>query len=101
MKLLSRRSRILTVAFALAQLALPGALRVVDAMTAGDGRTAVSHVEESSGLQCRAPHTDDCILCRHLSTSATRSSNAGIAAPLLTADAPTIAAIATPRSASH
>jgi len=101
MILLSRRSRFLALLFALAQLALPGALGVIDAMSAEDGRGAVAHIEETTRAQCRAPHTDECVICRHLSTSATRSTSAPCLLPQTAPLQPVTAAELGPRSVSH
>ena len=70
---MNRASRFLTLLFALFQLTLPGALRVMDALNAADSRGSAPHVEETSGSLCRAAHTDECLVCRYLSTGATGS----------------------------
>jgi hypothetical protein len=72
MSLLFRPSRLLTLCVALLQLALRGPFGVLDAMRATDGRDTAAHVEATSGPQCHAPHSDECIICRHLLTGATR-----------------------------
>lgn len=101
MILLSHQARFLTFLFALVQLTLPGALGVIDAMSAGDGRGSAAHVEETSRQQCRAPHTDECIICRHLSAGATRSTSAhGLLRPIAVMR-PATSAEAGPRSVSH
>ena len=69
----SRHSRLAIFLFALVQLALPGALGIVDALSNTDARGSAAHIEETTSKQCRAPHTDECIICRHLSTGATKS----------------------------
>lgn len=62
----------LTSLFAAVQLVLPVALSVAHA-TASSGLESPAHVEETSGSKCGAGHVDECIVCRHLSTSATKS----------------------------
>ncbi len=69
---LYRRLRPLTYFFAFLQLALPGALGVVHAMSAADQRGVAPHVEETTGLNCPTLHGDDCTICRVLSTGATK-----------------------------
>lgn len=101
MILLSRRYRFLTFLFALAQLALPGALGVIDAMSAGDGRSTAAHIEETTRQQCRAPHSDECIICRHLSTGATRSNPAPGILPQNARMQPAASTDVQPRSVSH
>jgi hypothetical protein len=91
MSLIALRRRTLTSLFAAVQLALPVALSVVHA-TASSELGAPAHVEETSGSQCTTAHIDECILCRHLSTSATK----GPVPPLIAANA----AIPQPASAS-
>ena len=73
----SRRS--VSLLCALVQLALPGVLGVVDAITVRDAQHTVAHIEETTGQQCRPPHADDCFICRYLSTGAMASD----AAPVL------------------
>jgi hypothetical protein len=65
-------SRVLTVAFAVAQIALPAGLSVSDARGAADARGTAAHVEETSGKQCKPPHTAECGICRYLSVSAAK-----------------------------
>lgn len=101
MMLPARRSRFAIFLFALLQLALPGALGVVDALSAADTRGSAAHVEETSSQQCRAPHTDECIICRHLSMGATRSDPAPVLLSLAGRAAPATSAGADPRSVSH
>jgi hypothetical protein len=83
MSLMSRPSRLLTLCVALLQLALRGPFGVLDAMRATDGRDSAAHVEATSGPQCHAPHSDECIICRHLLTGATRSEAGAVLAPQL------------------
>lgn len=99
MILIPHRPQLLTLIFALVQLALPGALGVIDAMSAGDGRGS-AHVEETTGQQCRAPHTDDCTICRHLSAGA-KSAPAAVLLPHTSSIAAAPSAEAGPRSAAH
>jgi len=73
MSLIALRRRTLTSFFAAAQLALPTALSVAHATTAGGGLGAPAHVEETAGSQCSAAHVDECVVCRHLSTSAMKT----------------------------
>ena len=97
----SRRSRLAIFLFALVQLALPGALGIIDALSAGDGRGSAAHIEETSRQQCRAPHTDECIICRHLSTGATKSDPApGLFSRTVRLESATSAEV-DPRSVSH
>lgn len=72
MRLVPRPSRFLTVLLALVQLALPGALGVVHAMGVRAAGPTVVHVEAKSGPHCQPPHGDECVVCRHLSTGATK-----------------------------
>jgi hypothetical protein len=80
MSLIAIRRRTLTTLFATAQLALSVALSVAHASASGPG--APAHVEDTSGSACAAAHVDECIACRHLSTSATKGPNP----PTLAAD---------------
>ncbi len=73
---LYRRLRPLTYFFALLQLALPGALGVVHAMSTAEQRSTVAHVEETTGRDCQIVHGDECTICRVLSTGAVRSNPA-------------------------
>jgi hypothetical protein len=70
---LYRRLRPLTLFFALLQLALPGAIGVVHAISVSGQRGAVAHVEESTGVACPTLDGDDCSICRVLSSGATKS----------------------------
>ena len=72
MSLITLRRRTLISLFAAVQLALPVALSVAHATTS-NGLGAPAHVEETSGSKCSTAHVDECMVCRHLSTSATRS----------------------------
>lgn len=72
MSLFALRCRTLTGLVAAVQLALPVALSVAHA-TATGGFAAPAHVEETSGSGCAAAHLDECIICRHLATYATKS----------------------------
>jgi hypothetical protein len=72
MSLIALRRRTLTSLVAAVQLALPVALSVAHA-TASSELGAPAHVEETSGSKCSAVHIDECIVCRHLSTSAAKS----------------------------
>jgi hypothetical protein len=101
MILLSRRSRFLTILCALVQVVLPGALGVADALSSSDGRASTGHIEDARGQQCRAPHTDECIICRHLSTGATRSDPALGSVPQIARPLPPAAVEADPRSVAH
>lgn len=87
------RRRTLTRLFAVAQLALPVALGVADAMTAESGLGTPAHVEDTSSKKCSSAHVDECIVCRLLSTSAVKST----AAPAIAANP----ALAQPASASE
>lgn len=66
-----RSARALTFLFALLQLTLPGALRVIDALNAGKAGVVTAHVEDGRSQSCQAPHTDECVVCQYLSTDAT------------------------------
>ena len=101
MMLLTRRSKCLTILCALVQLVLPGALGVIDAVSAWEARGSVAHIEETAGLQCRAPHSDECIICRVLSSSATASTPSAGLIPRIACTRPTTSAAADPRSVSH
>ena len=78
---LLRRLRPLTYFFALVQLALPGALGVAHAISAHDQHGSPAHIEENSGPRCVALHSDECAVCRHLSTGATKSELAATLLP--------------------
>ncbi|MGQ0646384.1 MAG: hypothetical protein ACT4P7_02365 [Gemmatimonadaceae bacterium] len=54
--------------FAVLQLSLPAALGVGDALAADNGKGNASHVEATSGTQCRPVHTADCTVCVRLAT---------------------------------
>jgi hypothetical protein len=101
MSLLSRQSRFLTVLCAFVQLALPGTLGVLDAMSARDGRGSVAHIEDTSSKQCRTPHSDDCAVCRYLSIGATKSESAPSVVPHVDRIEPRVFAEADPCSVSH
>lgn len=72
-----RRSRplalLLTLLFAVGQLLLPSALSIGDALSASAGRLSAAHVEAKSRPDCRAAHSDDCAVCRHLTAPANPS----------------------------
>lgn len=68
----SRRTPLFTLVCALVQLLLPGALSVSDGAAASRGRGTPDHVEATGGQPCRAPHGDECAVCRHLSSGAMR-----------------------------
>lgn len=59
-------SRLLTMLFAAGQLALPASLSVGDALVSGDARSTFAHAEDASRAACKAPHADDCAVCRYL-----------------------------------
>lgn len=59
--------------FAVAQLALPAALGVADALTAANGQGTPAHVEDTSSRDCTSAHLDECMICRQLSTGALKS----------------------------
>lgn len=60
-------SRLLVVAFALAQLVLPGTLSVLDGLVAQDSHPAVVHVEAPGSRHCPRVHDiDDCVICQFL-----------------------------------
>ena len=80
MRLMAARARTLTILFAVAQLLLPGALSVADAMVARAGPGSVAHVEDVSGQQCTRQHEADCVLCRFFSTYAAKV--AAVAVPM-------------------
>jgi hypothetical protein len=66
---LSHPVRFLTLLFAAMQFAAPAVLSVADGSLAREGRTSTSHIEEVGGKQCRAPHSEDCLVCRFLSAT--------------------------------
>jgi hypothetical protein len=84
-----RQSRFLTLSCLLVQLVLPGALGVIDAIRAEEGRGPPIHIEEKGGPQCQPSHTDECLICRYLSMGFTKPN----AAPVL------VAPISRPQSA--
>lgn len=66
----SRWSIVLTLLFALGQLALPAALTIGDAHASAHGRAVVGHIEGGSGSGCRAPHPSDCAVCQFITALA-------------------------------
>jgi hypothetical protein len=90
--------RFVSLLCALVQLALPGALGVIDAITVRDAQHTVAHIEETTGQQCRPPHADDCFICRYLSTGAMASDAAPALSPSIVPTQPVAAAPAAPRS---
>jgi hypothetical protein len=57
--------RVVTLLWAVLQLALPSAITIADA-TLAPASARFEHVEESSGTDCASVHADDCALCRYL-----------------------------------
>lgn len=100
MSLIALRRRTLTTIFAAVQLALPVALSVAHA-TAGGALGAAAHVEETSGSKCNAAHMDECMVCRHLSTSATRSPGSPLIVANPASTQPASASMVAARSLSH
>ena len=90
--------RFLSLLCALVQLALPGALGVLDAITVRNAQHTVAHIEETTGQQCRPPHADDCFICRYLSTGAMASDAAPVLPALILPTQLAAAAPAAPRS---
>lgn len=76
-------SRLVIVAFALAQLGLPGTLSVLDGFIARDSRPAVVHVEAPGSKHCARVHDiDGCAICQYLAhATATRTRNPSWIAP--------------------
>jgi hypothetical protein len=62
--------RALTLVFAVAQFALPGALSVADGVAASGTSETIAHVEDIAHKQCKPPHTAECAVCRYLATGA-------------------------------
>lgn len=97
----ARQSRLLTLFCALLQLALPGALGVLDAIIARNARHTVVHIEETTGQQCRPPHPDECIICQYLSTGAIKTDPAPVPLPQIAATEPRPFPQVLPRSVAH
>lgn len=60
--------RMLTLCWAVLQVALSGGVAVLDgaeALRTGGG--SVTHVEDASTRSCQPPHSAECSLCRYLS----------------------------------
>jgi hypothetical protein len=77
-----RRVRALALSWAVLQFALPMAVLFADASTAlGSVGRARSHVESSGETNCRAPHTDECALCRFLSNTIATAARADVVLP--------------------
>src|ERR1043166_1702416 len=76
---MSRLTRLLTFAFAAAQLALPAVASVTDGVLAGTGRNNSSHVEDVARNSCKPPHAADCAICRFLSADQAKGSAERIA----------------------
>jgi hypothetical protein len=67
--------RVSALLWAVLQLALPGALSVIDgAAMKRDGVDVVAHVEATSSKSCQPPHSTDCGLCRYLSVHGLKGS---------------------------
>jgi hypothetical protein len=68
-------SRAFALVAAIIQVALPGVLTIADATSerAAVGSSVATHAESKSTGNCARPHTEDCVLCRHLSTPAQRA----------------------------
>ena len=68
--------RVSALLWAVLQLALPGALSVIDGSAMKrDGVDIVAHVEATSSKSCQPPHSTDCSLCRYLSVHGLRGSS--------------------------
>lgn len=72
---------VLTLLFAVGQLLLPSALSIGDALSASSGRLSTGHVEAAARADCRAPHSDDCAVCRHLTIPADPSGSTSASLP--------------------
>jgi hypothetical protein len=66
----SRFGRILTLALALAQFALPGVASIADAFAERGSARSVAHIEDPATAHCPRVHTEDCVLCRTLNGKA-------------------------------
>ena len=98
---LTRRYRFLTFLCALIQMGLPGALGVVDAMSASEGRDSRSHIEETTGKQCHGSHSTECLVCRLLATGATGADPAPAIVTMAGDSELTPASASNPRSIRH
>jgi len=76
---MSRPTRLLTLALAAVQFALPAVASVTDGILAGSGRNDAAHVEDVARSQCKPPHAADCAICRFLSIDQAKSSAERIA----------------------
>src|SRR6266566_3271927 len=84
---LRRGFRVAFLLVAMAQIAIPSALVVLDGIATTRSVGSMSHVESGSGKGCVPAHTADCAVCRCLSTAAAKVC-AIPAAVLRTAGAP-------------
>ncbi len=98
---MAARSRTLTILFAVAQLLLPGALSVADAMVARAGPGSVAHVEDVSGQQCTRQHEADCVLCRFFSTHAAKVAAEAVPVPEIGGASDGVDSEAVPRLIAH
>jgi hypothetical protein len=96
-----RQSRFLTLSCLLVQLVLPGALGVIDAIRAEEGRGPPIHIEEKSGPQCQPSHTDECLICRYLSMGFTKPSAAPVLGAQISRSQPAVSSEASPPSGSR
>jgi hypothetical protein len=80
----SRRAyQLISIFWAVLQLALPGTLATLDGLVALRGDDDVrAHVEGSSSKSCQPPHSADCGICRYLSLQGADDSHAPQAAVL-------------------
>lgn len=91
-----RALRALALSWAVLQFALPMVVLFTDASSAVAAVDSDrGHVESAGETNCRAPHTDECALCRFLSNSTAPSARAGVVLPSVsqsvgTFDAPSI-----------
>ena len=81
--------RVFALLWAVLQLALPGAVSVLDGATAlRNDVDVVAHVEATSGQRCQPPHSAECGVCRYLSAGGINDARLGTPEwPRSTADA--------------
>ena len=67
-----RRFRVAFLLAAMAQIAIPSALVVLDGIATSRGLGSMSHAESGPGKGCVPAHTADCAVCGSLSTAAAK-----------------------------
>ena len=68
---LRRGFRVVTLFVAMAQIAIPSALVILDGIATARSVRSISHAESSPGKDCTPAHSADCLICRFVSSVAT------------------------------